>query len=121
MSIRKNSPAMRRPCRARFDADPERISYLRPVARSITSTPCRKRHGYPPDKQEQATQTVMEQAERLSETWAEDGLLEATVPPLPVTRYAAETPAELPLAAESEPAYSPSRPSQGTKPRKPRK
>jgi len=80
-----------------------------------------RKHGYPPDKQEQATQTVMEQAERLCETWAEDGLLEATVTPLPVTQYAAETPAELPLAAESEPAYSPSRPSQGTKPRKPRK
>ena len=28
------------------------------------------RHGYPPDKQEQATQTVLEQAEALSEGWA---------------------------------------------------
>ena len=27
------------------------------------------RHGYPPDKQEQATRTVLEQAELLSETW----------------------------------------------------
>ncbi|MXW46853.1 MAG: type I restriction endonuclease subunit R [Gammaproteobacteria bacterium] len=29
-----------------------------------------KRHGYPPDKQEQATQTVLEQAETLSADWA---------------------------------------------------
>ncbi|MFY0530067.1 type I restriction enzyme endonuclease domain-containing protein [Archangium gephyra] len=80
-----------------------------------------RKHGYPPDKQEQATQTVMEQAERLCETWAEDGLLEATVTPLPGPRYAAGTPAELPLAADAERAQRPSSPSQGTKPRKPRK
>jgi type I restriction enzyme, R subunit len=30
-----------------------------------------RKHGYPPDKQEKATQTVLEQAERLSEEWAE--------------------------------------------------
>ena len=29
-----------------------------------------RRHGYPPDKQEQATRTVLEQAELLSEQWA---------------------------------------------------
>jgi type I restriction enzyme R subunit len=29
-----------------------------------------RRHGYPPDKQEKATQTVIEQAEVLSEAWA---------------------------------------------------
>ncbi len=28
-----------------------------------------RRHGYPPDKQEKATQTVLEQAEALSEAW----------------------------------------------------
>ena len=28
------------------------------------------RHGYPPDKQDQATLTVIEQAEALSERWA---------------------------------------------------
>jgi len=28
-----------------------------------------RRHGYPPDKQEKATQTVLEQAEMLSEEW----------------------------------------------------
>ena len=28
-----------------------------------------RRHGYPPDKQEKATQTVLEQAEVLSEGW----------------------------------------------------
>ena len=29
-----------------------------------------RKHGYPPDKQEQATKTVLEQAEVLSEQWA---------------------------------------------------
>jgi Type I restriction enzyme HindI endonuclease subunit-like, C-terminal len=29
-----------------------------------------RKHGYPPDKQEKATQTVLEQAEALSELWA---------------------------------------------------
>jgi type I restriction enzyme R subunit len=29
-----------------------------------------RKHGYPPDKQEKATQTVLEQAEVLSATWA---------------------------------------------------
>ena len=29
-----------------------------------------RKHGYPPDKQEQATQTVLEQAEVLSQDWA---------------------------------------------------
>jgi type I restriction enzyme R subunit len=29
-----------------------------------------RKHGYPPDKQEQATQTVLEQAEVLSQAWA---------------------------------------------------
>ena len=33
-------------------------------------TPSKRRHGYPPDKQEQATRTVLEQAELLSEGWA---------------------------------------------------
>jgi len=32
-----------------------------------------RKYKYPPDRQEKATQTVMEQAERLCETWAEDG------------------------------------------------
>ena len=32
-----------------------------------------RRHGYPPDKQEQATTTVLEQAELLSEGWAVTG------------------------------------------------
>ena len=31
-----------------------------------------RKHGYPPDKQEKATQTVLEQAEVLSEGWATD-------------------------------------------------
>ena len=29
-----------------------------------------RRHGYPPDKQAKATETVLEQAEALSEGWA---------------------------------------------------
>lgn len=29
-----------------------------------------RKHGYPPDKQEKTTQTVLEQAEVLSGTWA---------------------------------------------------
>ena len=32
-----------------------------------------RKHGYPPDKQEKATQTVLEQAEVLSEGWAVAG------------------------------------------------
>jgi type I restriction enzyme R subunit len=79
-----------------------------------------RKHGYPPDKQEQATQTVMEQAERLCETWAEDGVLEAQVAPLPVARYPAAPPA-LPLAAEPDQDYDPSKPAKGPKSRKPRK
>jgi type I restriction enzyme, R subunit len=30
-----------------------------------------RKYGYPPDKQEKATQTLLEQAEVLSEMWAE--------------------------------------------------
>ena len=30
----------------------------------------RRKHGYPPDRQERATQTVLEQAELLSAEWA---------------------------------------------------
>lgn len=30
-----------------------------------------RKYGYPPDKEERATQTVLEQAEVLSEIWAE--------------------------------------------------
>ena len=40
-------------------------AYLRSRVRRIL-----RRHGYPPDKQEKATQTVLEQAEVLSEGWA---------------------------------------------------
>jgi type I restriction enzyme R subunit len=32
--------------------------------------PILRKHGYPPDKQEQATQTVLEQAALLSGDWA---------------------------------------------------
>ena len=40
-------------------------AYLRSRVRRIL-----RKHGYPPDKQEKATQTVLEQAELLSEAWA---------------------------------------------------
>ena len=40
-------------------------AHLRVLVRRIL-----RRHGYPPDKQEKATQTVLEQAEVLSEGWA---------------------------------------------------
>ncbi len=40
-------------------------AHLRVLVRRIL-----RRHGYPPDKQEKATQTVLEQAEALSEGWA---------------------------------------------------
>jgi len=33
-----------------------------------------RKYGYPPDKQEKATQTVLEQAEVLSEDWAVSGV-----------------------------------------------
>ena len=41
--------------------------------RALLLSPLRRilrKHGYPPDKQEQATLTVLEQAEALSQTWA---------------------------------------------------
>jgi type I restriction enzyme R subunit len=59
-----------------------------------------RKHGYPPDKQEQATVTVMEQAERLCETWAEEGALETTVTYAP----AVATLGPVPMAAEGPPA-----------------
>ncbi|ATB47525.1 type I restriction endonuclease subunit R [Corallococcus macrosporus] len=71
-----------------------------------------RKYKYPPDRQEVAMQTVMEQAERLCETWAEDGLLavSATVPPdspasviqIPTQAYQHE-PAKPLMAAEPSP------------------
>ena len=40
-------------------------AHLRVLVRRIL-----RKHGYPPDKQEKATMTVLEQAEVLSEGWA---------------------------------------------------
>jgi len=40
-------------------------AHMRVIVRRIL-----RKYGYPPDKQEKATQTVLEQAELLSETWA---------------------------------------------------
>ena len=42
---------------------------VRPQLRVLVERILRK-HGHPPDKQEKATQTVLEQAEVLSEGWA---------------------------------------------------
>lgn len=39
-----------------------------------------KQHGYPPDKQEQATQTVIEQAELLCKNWPEEDLTSSDIP-----------------------------------------
>lgn len=75
-----------------------------------------RKYKYPPDRQESATQTVMEQAERLCETWAEDGKVgapEATVTELRPPRYVAE-PAPVRMAAERPPVVT-------GKPRPPRK
>jgi len=53
---------------------------LRPENRKLSSAPnggalhylkcILRKYGYPPDKQEKATQTVLKQAEVLSEVWA---------------------------------------------------
>jgi type I restriction enzyme R subunit len=60
-----------------------------------------RKYGYPPDKQDQATQTVMEQAERLCATWAEDGSIGAATPP-----EQPGAPAQVhPLARPGGPAY----------------
>jgi len=40
-----------------------------------------RRHGYPPDKQEKATQTVLQQAELFGEQWTENALSPAGSPP----------------------------------------
>lgn len=76
-----------------------------------------RKHGYPPDKQEQATKTVMEQAERLCETWADDGLIGTAPAEEPVRGAASVVPlrpshpaprdydadeSPLPLAADTE-------------------
>lgn len=43
-------------------------AHLRVIVKRIL-----RKHGYPPDKQERATLTVLEQAEVLSEAWADAG------------------------------------------------
>jgi type I restriction enzyme R subunit len=39
-------------------------------ARRIRLQPILRKYGYPPDKEEKATRTVLEQAELLAEAWA---------------------------------------------------
>lgn len=66
-----------------------------------------RKHGYPPDKQEQATATVMEHAERLCETWAEEGTIGVATTLRPnAARYDVDS-VPLPLAAEPAPALQP--------------
>jgi len=50
-----------------FEYDEERLAraHLRVIVKRIL-----RKHGYPPDKQEKATQTVLQQAEVLSQEWA---------------------------------------------------
>jgi len=43
---------------------------VRKAGCSGLTTKFRRKYGYPPDKQEKATQTVLEQAEVLSQEWA---------------------------------------------------
>ena len=50
-------------------APPPRLGPRRP-ARHAGRARGQRAHGYPPDKQERATQTVLEQAAVLSEHWA---------------------------------------------------
>jgi type I restriction enzyme R subunit len=40
-------------------------AYLRVIVKRVL-----RKHGYPPDKQEKATQTVLEQAQLLAVDWA---------------------------------------------------
>ena len=46
---------------------------IRPLHDRVIVKRILKKYGYPPDKQERATQTVLEQAEVLSEGWAVSG------------------------------------------------
>ena len=54
-----------RECHHRLDCSENVRARLRVFVKRIL-----RKHGYPPDKQEKATQTVLEQAEVLSATWA---------------------------------------------------
>lgn len=66
-----------------------------------------KKHAYPPDKQEHATNTVMEQAERHCETWAEEGNIGTVstpnTPAVSQTTPFKSEPLPLPMAAEGPP------------------
>ena len=61
--------AGRRPCASNVTIDWTVRENVRAQLRVLVKRILRK-HGYPPDKQEKATQTVLEQAEVLSEQWA---------------------------------------------------
>ena len=50
----------------------DEVAFFQAV-QSVLAKRILRRHGYPPDKQEKATRTVLEQAEVLSEGWAVAG------------------------------------------------
>ena len=60
------------PALARIDVPAPVASFPLPVRAQLRVLVKRilRKYGYPPDKQEKATQTVLEQAEVLSEMWA---------------------------------------------------
>jgi SOS-response transcriptional repressor LexA len=60
-----------------------------------------RRHNYPPDKQEQATRTVLEQAELFGAEWAEQAAL-ATPPPAQAAEPAAAVPFRRVTPSEDE-------------------
>jgi type I restriction enzyme R subunit len=60
-----------------------------------------KRYGYPPDKQEKATRTVLEQAEVLSATWGTEPPIEASEPEETPYLQAVESPSDLLAVAEA--------------------
>ena len=64
----KDSP-VQRGTTGRFEVAALGGEHVRARLRVLVKRILRK-HGYPPDKEEKATQTVLEQAEVLSEDWA---------------------------------------------------
>ena len=69
-TLRDDRPrAGRRPCASNVTIDWTVRENVRAQLRVFVKRILRK-YGYPPDKQEKATKTVLEQAEVLSEHWA---------------------------------------------------
>ena len=68
-AARRSPASWSRPCASNVTIDWTVRENVRAQLRVIVKRILRK-YGYPPDKQEKATQTVLEQAEVLSEEWA---------------------------------------------------